>query len=197
MFVDPEGNPQECGGAFPTPMMAIWDWCGLRKIIPRRNWSTTLKYKFSSEAIPQKMDYPTGAFWLFRREVYQRVGKFDERFFLYFEETDFAKRALKQGWPAYVHPRIIIEHIKGASFQATQSSAVGDPLAIYFESLFKYLFKHFNKPCVIFTAAAIRNFLNLRKFIYKNEKSAKVLDAFTEGSSRALGYEELNHRQEK
>jgi hypothetical protein len=184
IFTDGEGHPQECGGAFPTPLMAVWDWCGLRKILPRRSWSTNVKLNLAPDAPPRRIDYPTGAFWIFRREVYSRVGPFDERFFLYFEETDFCKRALEKGWPSYILPAIRIEHHRGASFG---KGSEADPLSIYFESLIKYLYKHFPKTRVQPAIGAIDGFLHARRWLLKDEKSERILSAFLAGRERATG----------
>ena len=40
------------------------------------------------------VDQVIGAFFLVRRELFSRLGGFDERYFLYYEEVDFARRAL-------------------------------------------------------------------------------------------------------
>jgi len=190
VIVDTDGKPQECGGVFPTPLMAVWDWCGLRHLFPLPRWSTTLKFELTENAPTRHIDYPTGAFWLLRREVYTRVGKFDERFFLYFEETDFCRRASRKQWPSYIHPGIRIEHDRGASFRDTGESTAKkemDPLSIYFESLFKYLYKHFSDWRVKWAAGTIHNFLKIRKWLRKDAKSGRILDAFESGISRAGG----------
>jgi len=188
IHVDEKGRLQECGGVFPTPSMAVWDWCGLRKILPRSAWTTTLKLNLSPDSPPRRIDYPTGAFWIFRREVYNRVGQFDERFFLYFEETDFCKRALAIGWPSFIHPAIRIEHIRGASLNSLTERDGIDPLAIYFESLVKYLIKHFTKSRVNMSLSMIDTFLRMRRRVFRDEKSERILSAFKKGREKAIEF---------
>jgi hypothetical protein len=194
IMVDSEGKMQESGGVFPTPSMAVWDWCGLRHIFPRKNWSTSLQLDVPPDGKPKRIDYPTGAFWVLRWEVFNRVGPFDERYFLYFEETDFCKRAKELGWPSYIHPGIRVEHVKGASFSENQKNIDGtddthrDPLSIYFESLLKYLKKHFPEWKVKTAIWEIGTFLKLRRWILKNDKSERIYKAFTEGNEIAESY---------
>jgi GT2 family glycosyltransferase len=47
-------------------------------------------------------DWVEGCAMLIRRAVFEQAGPFDERFFLYFEETEFCLRAARAGWPAGV-----------------------------------------------------------------------------------------------
>jgi hypothetical protein len=44
------------------------------------------------------VDQVMGAFFFVRRNVFETLGGFDERFFVYFEDLDFAMRARKRGW---------------------------------------------------------------------------------------------------
>ena len=44
------------------------------------------------------VDQVMGAFFLVRRSVFETLGGFDERFFVYYEDMDFAVRARKLGW---------------------------------------------------------------------------------------------------
>jgi N-acetylglucosaminyl-diphospho-decaprenol L-rhamnosyltransferase len=44
------------------------------------------------------VDQVMGAFFFVRRTVFEALGGFDERFFVYYEDLDFAMRARKLGW---------------------------------------------------------------------------------------------------
>ena len=58
-------------------------------------------------------DWTTGAVLAIRREAFEAVGGFDERFFLFSEETDLCKRVQDAGWEAHVEPRITFIHHAG------------------------------------------------------------------------------------
>jgi len=61
--------------------------------------------------IPLQMHSANGACMLVRRKVIEKVGLFDEDFFLYFEETDFCHRALLAGYTIWYEPGAVIYHI--------------------------------------------------------------------------------------
>ncbi len=44
----------------------------------------------------------------------EEIGEFDERFFIYYEETDLCLRAKKAGWKIYFIPDAEVMHIGGA-----------------------------------------------------------------------------------
>ena len=46
----------------------------------------------------REVDQVIGAFFLVRRELFVALAGFDERFFVYFEEVDFSRRARMAGW---------------------------------------------------------------------------------------------------
>ena len=50
-----------------------------------------------------------------RDPVLQRVGLFDENFFLYFEDTDLCRRAAEAGWSTHFVRDSRIEHIGSVS----------------------------------------------------------------------------------
>lgn len=52
----------------------------------------------------------SGAASLFRKEVFDRLGKFDEDFFFYFEDVDFSIRAQLAGYKCWYVPRAIVYH---------------------------------------------------------------------------------------
>ncbi len=74
---------------------------------------------------PFPVDFTLGATMMLRREVILETGMFDERFFLYCEEIDWAWRIQKAGWRAFCEPRARVTHLGGGSTsQASASSFV-------------------------------------------------------------------------
>lgn len=61
------------------------------------------------------VDWVAGASMMMRRAVLDRIGGFDETFFLYFEETDLCRRAAQAGWPTHYVPQSVVEHIGSVS----------------------------------------------------------------------------------
>jgi len=43
------------------------------------------------------------------------IGGYDEDFFFYFEDTEWCIRAYRSGWKVFLHPKIKIPHLSGAS----------------------------------------------------------------------------------
>lgn len=53
----------------------------------------------------------SGAASLFKREVFDRLGKFDEDFFFYFEDVDFSLRAQLAGYKCWYQPKALVYHL--------------------------------------------------------------------------------------
>ena len=56
-----------------------------------------------------------GAFMFLKREVYLKVGGFDERYFMYGEDIDFSYSVLNEGYENYYFGKTAIIHFKGES----------------------------------------------------------------------------------
>lgn len=74
---------------------------------------------------PFAIDFPLGATLMLRREVIEQTGMFDEQFFMYCEEIDWAWRIRKAGWEVQSVPAAHITHLEGQSTgQARPQSVV-------------------------------------------------------------------------
>jgi N-acetylglucosaminyl-diphospho-decaprenol L-rhamnosyltransferase len=66
----------------------------------------------------------SGAAFLVSREEFCSVGGFDERFFMYYEDTDLTQRYRRMGYPLRSSSALIASHVGGASAPAPQRNAL-------------------------------------------------------------------------
>ena len=67
------------------------------------------------------IDFATGAAMFVKREVFEKIGLFDERYFLYLEDMDFCVRAKKAGFKIMYEPKAIVWHKNAQSAQGSGS----------------------------------------------------------------------------
>ena len=77
---------------FPTPRRALVEALGLHHLM--REWRTATP---SASGISTGNGWLSGSALMIDRQVLINLGGFDPRYFMYFEETDFAKRVLETG----------------------------------------------------------------------------------------------------
>lgn len=97
-----------------------------------------LDWDYSS---PKYVECLTGACLFLRREALVNVGPFDERFFLYWEETDWLVRARAAGWRALFQPAVCATHIGGSSSDANSERL----RLLLIESQRVYAIRHFGR----------------------------------------------------
>jgi len=92
---------------------------------------------------PHAIDWLSGACMLVRADVFRRVGTFDEGYFLYFEELDFARRAHALGITSWYVPQSRVVHLVGRSTGVTVRDRRPDRTPVYwFASRNRYFRKH-------------------------------------------------------
>lgn len=79
-------------------------------------------------------DFVSGCAMFIRREVVEKIGLLDERYFLYLEDADFCQRAKKAGFKVVYSPRGKLWHFNAGS------SEVGGSLHDYFLTRNRLLF---------------------------------------------------------
>ena len=80
--------------------------------------SRLLKRHIVAQPIPEatgRVDWLAGASLMMRQDVLDRIGLFDEVFFLYYEETDLCLRAARAEWPTDYVLESRVAHIGSAS----------------------------------------------------------------------------------
>lgn len=82
----------------------------------------------------EKSEFASGTCMLVKREVFEKVGYFDERYFLYWEDIEFSVRAEKLGYPTLYVPDAKLWH------KVSQSSGIGGNLNDYYLTRNRLLF---------------------------------------------------------
>ncbi|MFI5346419.1 MAG: glycosyltransferase family 2 protein [Elusimicrobiota bacterium] len=100
----PDGSKQPSHGPFPTLTGTI-----LRLLLPRRMRKYDLFASAADGARP--VDWVTGAFIGFSRELFDRIRGFDEDYFMYYEDVDFCASARRAGFPSYYLPSAQAVHV--------------------------------------------------------------------------------------
>lgn len=80
--------------------------------------SRLLKRSITALPVPeqdQKVDWLAGASVMMRRQVLDEIGVFDERFFLYFEETDLCRRLARSGGEVHFVRKSEVAHVGSVS----------------------------------------------------------------------------------
>ena len=54
--------------------------------------------------------YAPTCFMLIHKDVFKKVGQMDEKYFVYYDDTDFVYRALKKGFKILYLPKFVIQH---------------------------------------------------------------------------------------
>jgi N-acetylglucosaminyl-diphospho-decaprenol L-rhamnosyltransferase len=113
-LIDGQGRPTASYGDFP----AVWHhWLACLDPpgcwLPRR-WRGRGLGRIARPGEPARpVDYLKGACLLLRGEALAQIGPLDERFFLYFEESDWCRRARASGWEIYLCPSVAVMHGEG------------------------------------------------------------------------------------
>ena len=101
-------------------------------------------------AATRTVDEVMGAFFFMRRSAFERLGGFDERFFVYFEEVDFSLRAREAGWRTVYLADAQAFHLGGGVSDQVKAHR----LAYSLHSRLLYVVKHFSTLDSSMVAAA-------------------------------------------
>ena len=137
--LNPDGSYQVSARLFPT----VWRyWVNALYLKKLQRLSSLFAYeeyegwKGDSE---RDVDWQSGCCVMFRRELLEKLGGFDEQFFYHFEEVDLCRRVWNAGAPIRFTPEAVITHLGGQSVSRF-------PIRFEIEkhrSRYRYFYKHF------------------------------------------------------
>jgi len=136
-LMDGQGQVGRTCARFPTLGRLVSSALGLDKLpglkglgIHMQDWD----HLSSSD-----VDHVMGAFYLIRREIFEQVGGFDERFFVYMEDVDLSKLVNDAGWHSHYLTEAQAFHAGGGTSRQVKVHRLFYSL----RSRLLYGFKHF------------------------------------------------------
>ena len=130
------GEIARSNSRFPSATGLLSHSVGLSKLIPILGAPMSEWDHSDTKCVDQVI----GAFFLVRRHLFDSLDGFDEQFFVYYEEVDFAFRAKHLGWSTVYYAGAKAFHFGGGISQQVKAKR------LYYSqrSRIQYVFKHFN-----------------------------------------------------
>jgi GT2 family glycosyltransferase len=125
----------------------------LHPLVSRGNFETGWGKKLHDTALmrdfdhneTRPVDWVMGSAMFVRGSAMQEVGMFDDRFWMYYEDSDWCRRMWEKGWPVYYAHHIVLEHLHGrgsAKVPGTFTALFKNKLArVHLLSWLKYAWK--------------------------------------------------------
>ncbi len=119
-----QGEREPSARMFPTLRDEIFTMSGLAAKFPTSRTFARLDRRWADPEQDAAVDWIPGAFVFIPRSLFQSLGGFDERFFMYYEEVDLCRRMQQSGYQVLYWPRLKAMHIGGASAKTVKSARV-------------------------------------------------------------------------
>jgi hypothetical protein len=182
-ILNPDGTLQRTGVRFPNTWNIFVEGIFLDRLFPRSRLFGRHRELYLDPTAPRQVDYLQGACLIVRSEAVRQVGSLDERFFLYFEETDWCYRMKAAGGEVWRTPRASVVHLGGGELGHY------DERRVYHYN--KSLLLFYNKHYAFYRSVLVRGVIALRsiiRFILWSVVGVVAGSRFPKAFSSAKGY---------
>jgi GT2 family glycosyltransferase len=172
-MMDQQGNLQFSCRSFPSYLTAISSSQSiLHKIFPENFLSQKYLLKEKNHSQIMEVDWVSGSCLLTKREMLEKIGLLDERFYMYVEDVDLCYRAKKSGFSVFYFPQVLVIHHIGKSTQKRKLTM----LVEHHQSMYYFYRKHYNPNAflkgIVFLSIWVRLFFVMgMKFSFVNAKN--------------------------
>jgi GT2 family glycosyltransferase len=150
-LLNEDGSRQNSIANFPTLLSLLCNETLLRILLPRQYPSKRKTYKK-----PIQVESCIGACLIVRKKAMDTIGLLDERYFFFFEETDWAYRMKQSEWKVCFVPSSRIFHLQGQSVGHSLKSRI-----MFFRSRYLFIRKWYRRLFpLIYLAVFVRLLVN-------------------------------------
>ena len=138
---------------FPSPAALVCELFGINRLWPSNPVNRRYRCLDRDYDQPGMVEQPAGAFLMFRRDVWKKLGGFDQQFNpVWFEDVDFCRRAVDAGYQIAYVPSVVARHEGGHSVGKIPE---GRRATYWCVSLLRYAAKHFQPGAFRWICAAV------------------------------------------
>ena len=160
-ILNPDGTVFESCRRFPTLAAGIFRNAILARLFPKNPYIKEYLMADWDHSEVGEVDWVSGAALVARREMLDKIGMLDERFFMYCEDVDIAYRAKQAGWKVMYFPGATVVHLRARS---SDQNPVRMIIAFH-RSMYAFFRKHYSAQSSILTQAIVPLGLTLRTLL--------------------------------
>lgn len=141
-LVLPDGSLDlACRRGFDSMNALFYRMVGLSRLFPRSPRFARYNMTYLDEHELAEVDSVVGAFMMVRGEALRQVGLLDDRFWMYGEDLDWAKRIRDRGWKVIYNPAVTVLHVKRASSRQNKSRTDVE----FYRAMLIFYYKHYRR----------------------------------------------------
>jgi GT2 family glycosyltransferase len=137
-LLNPDESIQASLREFPSYQILFWEITGLSRLFPHHRYFGRWRMGYFDYNKIAEIDQPLASCLLIRKQVFEKIGQFDEIFPIFFNDVDFSKRMKKAGFKTVYLPDAEVYHYRGASTSQVRVKMIWE----WHFSLFRYFKKH-------------------------------------------------------
>lgn len=114
-LLNPDGSLQFSCRRFPNPVAAMFRNTFLGRLFPKNRYTRDYLMQDWDHDKEREVDWVSGAAFLVNGDLMDKIGTFDDAFFMYCEDVDWCWRAWKAGFKVVYVPQAVVTHAIGKS----------------------------------------------------------------------------------
>ena len=123
-FIGFDGKLQKVCRTLPRYRDLLFIFIGLSWLFPKSKCFAYWKMNWFDHLEEVEVDQPMGAALMVRKSLSDKIGGFDERFRIFFNDVDFCRRVKNAGYINLYYPSAVIEHYYGGTISKMKPQMV-------------------------------------------------------------------------
>lgn len=144
-LVLPDGSLDlACRRGFDSMSALVYRMVGLSRLFPQSPRFARYNMTYLDEDVRADVDSVVGAFMMVRTKALRGVGLLDDRFWMYGEDLDWAKRLKDNGWRVVYNPDVTVLHVKRASSRQNPRAQIE-----FYRAMLLFYYKHYRESTAV------------------------------------------------